>query len=157
MQKKGRGGARRLRALAVGLGFAGVFSVGCAANVNTYPPPSQAQMAGAEGNVKLAREGGAFNDAKAARLLRAAEEELATAKDRAAAGDNRGATLLLARAEADAELGNMLARQAKARSEATLVEGQLAETRRNQAAPASSAPAAPAGTSTPVPSAPTTP
>ena len=147
MQNIGSGTGRvgRLRALAGALGFAGLITAGCASNINAYPPPTQSQLAGAESNVKLAREGGAASsDPKAARLVRGAEEQLATAKDRAAAGDNRGATLLLARAEADAELGHLLARQSKAKGEADLLESQLAETRRVQTGGAS----APSSTTT---------
>jgi hypothetical protein len=129
--------------------LAGLMIAGCATG-GMYPPPTSSQLAGAESNVKAARDSGAGNDAKAAPLLRAAEEELSLAKDRTAAGDNRAATLLLARAEADAELGHLLARQARARTEAALIEGQLAETRQNQARAPSNAPAS-ATTPTPAP------
>lgn len=149
--------------LAVASALAGLMLVGCATG-NLAPPPTAAQMAGAERNVKAARDVGANNDPKAAPLLRSAEENLSTAKDRAAAGDNLGATLLLARAEADAELGHMLARQARAKAELALTERQLEETRASQpgtpaAAPAA-APGAPLSPPAPAPAsstAPTTP
>lgn len=129
--------------LAVASALAGLMLMGCATG-NLAPPPTAAQMAGAESNVKAARDVGANNDPKAAPLLRSAEENLSTAKDRAAAGDNLGATLLLARAEADAELGHMLARQSRAKSELALTERQLEETRGSQ--PSAPAPAAAPGT-----------
>jgi hypothetical protein len=142
--EKGQGGLVVISALA------GLVIAGCA-TAASYPPPTSAQLAAAESNVKSARDSGAGNDTKAAPLLRAAEEELSTAKDLAASGDNRGATLLLARAEADAELGHMLARRARANSEAALVERQLEETRRSQPRAAASAPGAATATPTPTP------
>ena len=108
---------------------------GCAIN-RTYPPPTSNQLGDAESRVKAAREGGATEDAQAARHLRMAEEQLALAKEKAAAGDNWASTMMLARADADAELGQMLSRKRKAVRQAEITEQQLAETRGQAGAPA---------------------
>ena len=115
---------------------------GCAIS-RTYPPPTGAQLADAEGRVKAAREGGAAETAQAARHLRMAEQQLALAKEKAAAADNWSASMLLARADADAEVGQMLSRKHRAVHQAAVTEQQLAETRGEAATPATTAPAIP--------------
>jgi hypothetical protein len=97
--------------------------------MRTVPPPTAQQLGSAESNVKAARAAGAAGDPAAARHLRLAEEQLSLAKERAATGDNLSAAMLLARADADAEVGHMLARKAKETRAAAMTEQHLAQAR----------------------------
>jgi hypothetical protein len=113
---------------------AGLF-VGCATSA-LYPPPTAGQMAAAESAIAVARQDGRPGDPDATRHLRWAEQQLAQAKDAAVKQDNRGAALLLARAQADAELSQTLSRKARNEGEATEAERLLAEARSTPAVPA---------------------
>jgi hypothetical protein len=113
----------------------GLAALSACATANTYPPPAAGQFASVEGSVAQARATGADTDAAAVEHLRLAELQLAQAKQHLAAGDNQGAALLLARADADAELSRMLRRNAQATAEARTTETELRETRA-QTAPA---------------------
>jgi len=93
---------------------------GCAAV--TIPPT---EIATSEGSIRGAEEMGA-NGVPAARLhLQLARDQTEEAK-RMAAGGNDRATLVLARAESDAELALGLAREAKVHTEALKATEALA-------------------------------
>ena len=114
---------------------------GCA--TTTYWTP--AHVTAAESAVNTARASGAEQDPQAARQLRLAEAQLAAARERIAAGENRDAGWLLTRAQADAELSLQLEREASARLGAQAAEQQLAQLRgAGPMAPGVPAPAPPA-------------
>ena len=98
------------------------------ATTTVYPAPTVGQFAAVDGAVNEARARGVAQDPAAVQHLRLAEMQLAEAKQHIAAGDNRGASLLLARADADAELSQMLQRQTEATAEARTTETELRET-----------------------------
>jgi hypothetical protein len=127
-----------------GLAAALVLGVGCA-STRTFPPPTNAQLGAAETNVKEARALGAADDPAAARNLRLAEQQLVLAKERAATNDNLSAAMLLARADADAEVAALLARRSRSVQAAALTEQHLAEARGEgtPATPAATPPVAP--------------
>src|SRR5438045_953513 len=99
--------AWRVGVLACGGALALLGSWGCASPY-AYTRPAPAQVASAEDAVNAARTQGADRDEHAAPFLTAAERELAMGKQSLANGDNRNATLLLARASADGELSHAL-------------------------------------------------
>jgi hypothetical protein len=154
MGKTGTGSIFQASALAL-------LVIGGCATARSYPPPTNTQLASAERSVKAARDAGAASDPAAGRHLRDAERALADAKRAAAAGDNRGAVMGLARAEVDAEYGHALHLQARAARQADLTEQQLAETRAapppRALAPAPAPEAAPAVPARPLPAAPSAP
>ena len=121
------------------LGLAGLSAC---ATANAYPPPGAGQFASVEGTVAEARARGADTTLPAEQHLRLAEVQLAQAKQHLAAGDNQGAALLLARADADAELSRALQRQTDATTAAVTTEAELQETRA-QTPPAVAPPAQP--------------
>ena len=86
----------------------GLAALSACATANAYPPPAAGQFASVEGSVAQARGTRADTDPASVEHLRLAELQLAQAKQHLAAGDNQGAALLLARADADAELSRML-------------------------------------------------
>jgi hypothetical protein len=98
---------------------------GCA--TTTYWTP--AHVTAAETAVASARASGAEQDPQAARQLHLAEAQLAAARERMAAGENRDAGWLLTRAQADADLSLTLQREASARLGAQSAEQQLAQLR----------------------------
>lgn len=106
---------------------AGVLG-GCA-SAALYPPPTPGQVAAADSAIMVARQDGSTKDPNAARHLRFAEQQLASAKQAAANQDNRTAALMLARANADAELSLALSKKARAEASATEAERVLSETR----------------------------
>src|SRR5688572_16986568 len=84
MRNSGNGRARVEWVVRAGLA-AGLLLGGCAYN-SMYPPPTTSQLASAESSVKAAQDsGGSTADPRATRHLRAAEQELAQAKQQAAA------------------------------------------------------------------------
>ncbi len=117
-------GAGGLVAVAAVAGLLG----GCATS-SLYPPPTAGQMAAAESAVAVAKQDGQPGDANSARHLRLAEQQLTDAKQLAAVDDNRGASLMLARAQADAELSQVLSRKAKNAASAEEAERVLQEVR----------------------------
>jgi hypothetical protein len=135
------------------VGQSGFFAVaavagllgGCATS-GLYPPPTAGQVAATESAVAVAQQDGQQGDTNATRHLRLAEQQLADAKQLATASDNRGAALTLARAQADAELSQVLSRRARNEASAAEAERVLEETRAASGVKPSSQPApAPAG------------
>ncbi|HEY0712789.1 MAG TPA: hypothetical protein VGF45_08960 [Polyangia bacterium] len=112
----------------MGMGLALAFAgFGCATQ-DLSPPPTAAQVTAAEAAVRVAREAGPA-EGSAGQHLRMAEKQLSESKERARNGNNRAAGLLLARAEADAELSQVLRRREKAIADAEVIEGHLTETK----------------------------
>jgi hypothetical protein len=124
--------SRVRRALSLTIGLA--LATGCATQ-DLSPPPSPGQVAAAEAAVRVAREGGP-TEGVAGQHLRMAEKQIADSKERARNGNNRAAGLLLARAEADAELSQVLRRREKAVADAEVIEGHLTETKAASVSPA---------------------
>jgi hypothetical protein len=83
----------------------------------TFPPPNE-RVARSEAAVRGAQEVGAPNNPQAALHLKLAQEEIDKAKALMADGQNKRADLMLQRAEADAELANLLAKEAKEKKDA---------------------------------------
>lgn len=92
----------------------GMFLVACGSSV---PPPTD-RLASAEAAARSAKELGADNNPKAQLELKLATEQIDQAKKLMADGDNKRADLILQRANADAELAVMLAKEANAKAEA---------------------------------------
>lgn len=82
----------------------------------SMPEPRQ-RLADAQSASRAAVEIGAEKNADARLHVQLAEEQIAAARARMAAGDNERATYLLVRARADAELAVALARQQQALDE----------------------------------------
>lgn len=95
-------------------GFVALLSVACGSSI---PPPSD-RLASAEAAARSARELGADREPKAQLHLKLADEQIEQAKKLMADGDNRRADLILQRANSDAELAVMLAKEHNARAEA---------------------------------------
>ena len=76
-------------------------------------------MASAEAASRSARELGAEKEPKAALHLKLAQEQIDQAKKLMTDGDNKRADLVLQRANSDAELAVMLAKENAATTEAT--------------------------------------
>lgn len=93
---------------------AALLMVACGSSL---PPPSD-RLASAEAASRSARELGADREPKAQLHLRLASEQIDQAKKLIADGDNKRADLILQRANSDAELSVMLAKENNARSEA---------------------------------------
>ena len=83
----------------------------------SFPPPSD-RLASAEAAARSARELGAEREPKAQLHLRLASEQIDQAKKLMADGDNQRADLVLQRANSDAELSVMLAKENTAKSAA---------------------------------------
>lgn len=103
-----------MRTLCVATSAAALLLAACGASI---PPPSD-RLASAEAAARSARELGADRNPKAQLHLRLASEQIDQAKKLMADGDNRRAELILQRANADAELSVMLAKENNARGEA---------------------------------------
>jgi hypothetical protein len=84
---------------------------------SSMPPPSD-RLASAEAAARSARELGADREPKAQLHLKLASEQIDQAKKLMADGDNRRADLVLQRANSDAELAVMIAKETTAKSEA---------------------------------------
>jgi hypothetical protein len=138
--------------MVIGVMGLGIGTGGCATSSSLTPPPTAAQVSSAEAAVQRARQSGV--EGSPGEHVRMAEQELAEARDLTSRGDNRGATLALARAEVDADLGQMLQRREKALADAEVVEGQLAEARKAPAAAGEAAGAAKSTTAAVPPAAP---
>lgn len=95
-------------------GFVALLSAACGSSM---PPPSD-RLASAEAAARSARELGADREPKAQLHLKLADEQIEQAKKLMADGDNRRADLILQRANSDAELAVMLAKEHNARAEA---------------------------------------
>lgn len=83
----------------------------------SLPPPSD-RLASAEAAARSARELGADREPKAQLHLRLATEQIDAAKKLMADNDNKRADLVLQRANSDAELAVMLAKENNARADA---------------------------------------
>jgi hypothetical protein len=88
------------------------------------PPPSE-RLGSAEAAARTAHELGADKDPKAALHLKLAEEQIDQAKKLMADSDNKKADLTLQRANADAELAVMLAKEDSARAEAESAQDKV--------------------------------
>ncbi len=92
----------------------GFFLVACG---SSFPQPTD-RLSSAEAAARSAKELGADNNPKAQLELKLAQEQIEQAKKLIADGDNKRADLVLQRANADAELAVMLAKEASAKAEA---------------------------------------
>ena len=90
----------------------------------SYPAPND-KMAQTVAAARSADELGARKNAQAELHLKLAQEQLADAKRLMTEGENKRAELVLLRANADAELAVMLAREATMRAEATKAQDDL--------------------------------
>jgi hypothetical protein len=134
-------------ALAVAAGLLG----GCA-TAALHPPPTAGQFASVESAISVAKQDGKEADPNATRHLLWAEQQLAQARQRASAQNNRGAAFMLARASADAELSQVLSRKAKREADAAEAERVLEELRSAEnLKPSSQEQQAPASTPAPAP------
>jgi hypothetical protein len=97
-----------------------VLVFGCAST----PMPAD-RLASAEAGIRGAQEVGADSVPQASLHLKMARDQVAQAKNLSESGDNERATLVLARAETDAELALALARENVARGEANAVLTQI--------------------------------
>jgi hypothetical protein len=95
-----------------------VLSLSLVACGSSIPPPTD-KLASAEAAARSARELGADRDPKAALNLKLAQEQIDQAKKLMAEGDNKRADLVLQRANSDAELSVMLAKENAATADAT--------------------------------------
>ncbi len=101
-----------------------VTSLVLAACGGSMPPPSE-RLGSAEAAARTAHELGADKDPKAALHLKLAEEQIDQAKKLMADSDNKKADLVLQRANADAELAVMLAKEDSARAEAEAAQEKV--------------------------------
>jgi hypothetical protein len=101
--------------------FAALFLVACGSSL---PPPSD-RLASAEAAARSARELGADREPKAQYHLKLASEQIDQAKKLMADGDNKRADLILQRANSDAELSVMLAKENSARNDATTAQDKV--------------------------------
>lgn len=98
----------------VGACAALVMLAGCG---SSFPQPTE-RLASAEAASRSAQELGAGQNPTAALHLKLAQEQIDQAKNLIKDGDNQRADLVLQRANADAELSVMLAKESSARSDA---------------------------------------
>lgn len=90
-------------------------------------PPPRDQLSAAQASAKGAEVGGAPDEPKAALHLKLAQESIAKAQAAMEDGDNEEAAWLVERAQADADLALILAKEAKARSDTTAAKEQIDE------------------------------
>ncbi len=91
---------------------------------SSLPPPSD-RLASAEAAARSARELGADREPKAQLHLKLASEQIDQAKKLMADGDNKRADLVLQRANSDAELAVMLAKETTAKAAAEEAQGKV--------------------------------
>lgn len=104
-----------------------VLLVGLTACVSARtPPPPTARVGSAEEAAKAAAREGARTEPRARRLLELAESEISRARALIRQGEYLEAESLLRRAEADAEVAEVLAREGQARAQAPNAQGQVA-------------------------------
>jgi hypothetical protein len=94
--------------------------LGCAST----PMPAE-HLASAEAGIRGATEVGAEAVPQASLHLKMARDQVAQAKGLTQSGDNDRATLVLERAETDAELALALAKESTARGDASAVLAQI--------------------------------
>jgi hypothetical protein len=97
---------------------------GCA----SFPAPTE-KVTSSEAAVRAAREVGAEGVPQASLQLRLSEEQITKAKALMAEGENERADLMLQRAQADAELALVLAREDQSRKAAQQLTAQAAQLR----------------------------
>jgi len=98
---------------------------------SSVAPPSD-RLSSAEAASRSAKELGANNDPKAQLHLKLATEQIDQAKKLMADGDNKRAELILQRANADAELSVMLAKEANAKTEADKAQQTVKKIKENK-------------------------
>ncbi len=98
-----------------------LFLVACGSSL---PPPSD-RLASAEAAARSARELGADKEPKAQLHLKLASEQIDLAKKLMADGDNKRADLVLQRANSDAELSVMLAKENSAKAAAEEAQAKV--------------------------------
>lgn len=98
---------------------------------SSLPPPSD-RLTSAEAASRSAKELGANNDPKAQLHLKLASEQIDQAKKLMADGDNKRADLVLQRANADAELAVMLAKESNAKTEAEKAQQNVKKIKENK-------------------------
>lgn len=98
-----------------------LFLVACGSSI---PPPND-RLASAEAASRSARELGADREPKAALHLRLASEQMDQAKKLMQDGENKRADLVLQRANSDAELAVMLAKENNAKVEAEKAQEKI--------------------------------
>jgi chromosome segregation ATPase len=140
MKQHGFGGrgAGQLGKLLAAILAAGWITGGCATTARqdqAVAGPSAAELATTEATLEEARQKERGQDRAIDQHLAQAERTLAEAKDRVARGERHQAGLLLARAQADIELGQAMGRRERALAEAEVMEKQLLETRAMPPAP----------------------
>lgn len=91
---------------------------------SSLPPPSD-RLSSAEAAARSARELGADKEPEAKKYLLFATQQIDSAKKLMAEGDNRRADLVLQRANADAELSVMLAKENNAKHEAAIAQEKV--------------------------------
>ena len=94
-----------------------VLLLGMAA-CGTAAVPLRGTLPQTQSAIRAAEEVGAKQVPKAALHLKMAQDQLATAQALTADGEEEEASIMFARAESDAELALLLAREAKARQDA---------------------------------------
>lgn len=85
----------------------------------------QEQLTSSKSTISVAQAEGATNEPQAALHLKLAQEQVAKAEALIKDGDNREAAHLIERAQADADLAVALAKEAKAKQQATETLEQL--------------------------------
>jgi hypothetical protein len=91
----------------------------------SFPPPSD-RLAQAESGVRAAQEIGAASEPSAALHLKMATDQIADARKLMSDGENARASAVLLRAQSDAELSLQLAKEARARNEASAALARIA-------------------------------
>jgi hypothetical protein len=92
--------------------------------------PTEA-LSAAKATVSGAEVAGAANEPKAALHLKLAKEQIGKAEALIADGDNEEAAAVVDRAQADADLSMSLAKESKAKQEASLTKEQLDRLKKN--------------------------
>jgi hypothetical protein len=109
-----------MKTIALGLVAASALAAGCAST----PLPAD-RMASSQASIRAAEVAGARGEPTAALHLRLAQENYDKATRMAKDGDADRAKLVLQRAEADAELALLLAKESQERAEAQRMLEQL--------------------------------
>lgn len=109
-----------MKTIALGLVAVSALAAGCAST----PLPAE-RMASSQASIRGAEVAGARNEPTAALHLRLAQENYDKATKMAKDGDGERAKLVLQRAEADAELALLLAKEYQERSEAQKLMEQV--------------------------------
>lgn len=101
--------------------IASILLIACGSSL---PPPSD-RLASAEAAARTARELGAEKEPNAQLHLKLASEQIELAKKLMADGDNNRADLVLQRANSDAELSVMLAKENTAKTDAAQAQEKV--------------------------------